>query len=292
MAALRRIVTTLLCSLLLSSCGSSLVYDRLDWLIPWYVDSYVDLSKEQRQSLQQQLAPLLLQHRQEELARYQQMLDGIEAQLQSPVQTQQVEAWIEDLAQAATRVEQSMLQVAVDFGATISDAQMEEFLASLYSRQEELEQELLSRSDEDYADEHTGHLEDLMQRIIGRLDRQQKQQLAQAARSMRRYDAVWLQDRRSWLDQLQTLLQRQPGWQDRVKAAYALRGQNRSAEYQSIVDHNQRVVAAAIAAVLNSRSNKQKTRTAAEFDDLHNMLQKLIDKAPGQAAVDPADVRS
>src|SRR5690606_8114165 len=200
MAALRRIVTTLLCSLLLSSCGSSLVYDRLDWLIPWYVNSYVDLSRDQRQSLQEQLAPLLQQHRQEELALYQQLLDGIGAQWQRKERTAHVETWLGDLAQAAARVEQSMLQVAVDFGATISDEQMEEFLESLYSRQEDLEKELLSRSDADYAEEHTGHLKDLMERIIGRLDRAQKQRLAQAARSMKRYDGVWLEDRRRWLD--------------------------------------------------------------------------------------------
>ncbi len=286
----RRALAGLLCCLLLVSCGSSLVYDRLDWLIPWYVNSYVDLSREQRQSLQEQLAPLLQQHRQEELARYQRLLDGIEGQLQAPVRTAQVEAWIGDLAQAATRVEQSMLQVAVDFGATISDGQMEEFLESLYSRQEDLEKELLSRSDADYAEEHTGHLKDLMERIIGRLDRAQKQRLAQVARSMKRYDGVWLEDRRRWLDQLQSLLQREPGWQERVKSAYAAREHARSQEYRSIVEHNQRVVAAAITGVLNSRSGKQKARTVNEFADLHDMLQKLIDKAPNPGESKPADV--
>jgi hypothetical protein len=283
----RRVLTGLLCCLLLVSCGSSLVYDRLDWLIPWYVDSYVDLSSEQRQTLQQQLAPLLLQHRQEELARYQQLLDGIEVQLQAPVRTAQVEGWIGELAQAATRVEQSMLQVAVDFGATISDEQMAEFLESLYSRQEDLEKELLSRSYADYAEEHTRHLEDLMQRIIGRLDRAQKQQLEQAAHSMQRYDGVWLEDRRRWLDQLQSLLQRKPGWQERVKSAYAARERSRSQEYQSIVAHNQRVIAAAIARVLNSRSDKQKARTVSEFEDLRAMLRKLMDKAPGSSGSVP-----
>lgn len=280
-----KILSGLLGCLLLASCGTSLVYDRLDWLIPWYVDGYVDLSREQRQSLQQQLQPLLQQHRQEELVRYQQLLHGIEVELNSPVQSRQVEAWIDELAQAAVRVEESMLSLALDFGATISDGQMLEFLESLYSRQEDLEKELLSRTDEEYAKVHTGHLEDLMQRIIGRLDGSQKLRLEQAAQSMLRYDQVWLEDRRSWLDQLQRLLKRQPGWQDQVKSAYAAREHNRSSEYQHIVSHNLRVVAAAIADVVNSRSDKQRSRTTREFRDLNEMLQKLIDKA--HVPVDP-----
>src|SRR5688572_25021183 len=113
----------LLCTFLLTSCMGTGVYDRLDLLIPWYADSYVDLSREQRQELRQQLAPLLQQHRQEELVLYLQLLDQIETALQSRVDQAQVETWIEDLLQFAEQVEQSILQVAVEFGAGISDAQ-------------------------------------------------------------------------------------------------------------------------------------------------------------------------
>ncbi|HET6565652.1 MAG TPA: DUF6279 family lipoprotein [Xanthomonadales bacterium] len=279
----RKILACLLCCAFLTSCGGSFVYDRLDWLIPWYLDSYVDLSREQRQSLREQLSPLLQQHRKEELGRYLQVLDGIEAELQAPLKPAQVEAWIGELGEAAGRIEQTMLQAAVEFGASISDAQMQEFLDNLYSRQEELEEELLARSDEEYAKEHTGHLKDLLQRVIGRLDRSQEQRLAQAASAMQRYDSVWLEDRRLWLDQLQVLLQRKPGWQVAVLEAYGDREKARSETYREIVAHNKSVVAAALADVLNNRSEKQESNTTSEFADLRSMLQKLMEKPQDQA---------
>jgi len=280
MKAVWKTFACLLCATLLASCGSSLVYDRLDWLIPWYVDSYVDLSKEQRQTLREQLAPLLQQHRQEELVRYLQLLDEIEASLQSRVEQAQVGAWIERLQQAAERIEESMLRVGVEFGATISEAQMEEFVASLYLRQTELEEELLERSDEEYAKENTKHLQDLMERIIGRLEYGQKQRLQQAAGAVQRFDAVWLQDRRLWLDQLKLLLQRESGWQERLLRTYRDRERNRSAEYLAIVSHNKQVVAASIAEVLNNRNSKQREHTHQEFEELRSMLKKLIANPP------------
>lgn len=289
MKLLLKILACLLCATLLASCGSSLVYDRLDWLIPWYVDGYVDLSREQRQTLRDQLAPLLQQHRQEELVRYVQLLDEIETALQSSVQQAEVESWIEDLQHSAERVELSMLQVAVEFGASISDAQMAEFVESLYSRHNELEEELLARTDKEYAREHAAHLEDLVERIIGRLNRNQQQRLQQGAGAMHRYDAVWLQDRRLWLDQLKLLLQRDSGWQEQLLQAYQDRGKQRSENYLEIVRHNKQVVAAALVDVLNSRTNKQIAHTNQEFEDLRAMLQKLIEKEPDPSGANRAD---
>ena len=274
-------VSILLAIMLLTSCSGSFAYNRLDWLIPWYVDSYVDLSSEQRQSLREQLAPLLQWHRQEELARYLALLDKMDAELQYPVSEGQVENWIDELSQASERVEQTLLQVAIDFGASISDKQMEEFIENLFSQQEELEEELLERNDEEYAREHTNHLEDLMKRVMGRLSKEQVQRLELAAQGMRRYDSVWLQERRAWLDQLEVLLQRKSGWQEQVRQAYEDRLNNRSAEYTEIVEYNIDIVAAALADVLNTRSDKQKAHTDSEFDDMRTMLQKLVDQAPG-----------
>jgi hypothetical protein len=284
-----KILAVLLCATLLTSCGGSLVYDRLDWLIPWYVDSYVDLSREQRQTLRDQLAPLLQQHRQEELVRYLRLLDEIETDLQSAVNQAEVETWIENLQHSAERVEQSMLQVAVEFGASISDAQMAEFVDSLYARHNELEEELLARTDEEYAREHTAHLEDLLERIIGRLDRNQQQRLQQGAGAMHRYDTVWLEDRRLWLDQLKRLLQRDSGWQEQLLQAYQDRGKQRSENYLEIVQHNKQVVAAALADVLNSRTSKQIAHTHQEFEDLRAMLQKLIEQEPDPSGANRAD---
>ena len=88
----------MLLTLLAAGCTMSFTYNHLDWLIPWYVDDYVDLSRQQRQLLQGQLGPVLQWHREEELERYLELLDQIEADLAGEVTAAQVE--VNDLSQS------------------------------------------------------------------------------------------------------------------------------------------------------------------------------------------------
>ena len=103
--ALKRILQSLLLCVILAGCTTSFTYNQLDWLIPWYVDGYVDLTREQRKTLRAQLEPFLSWHRNEELKRYIEILDEIEAGIASPLTGSQVLDWIEEIVAAAERTE-------------------------------------------------------------------------------------------------------------------------------------------------------------------------------------------
>jgi hypothetical protein len=272
---LKRWMFIILAALLLASCSSTYVYNRLDWLIPWYVNSYVDLSREQRQSLQEQILPLLQWHRQEELVRYQQLQDQAERELAYPINAGQVQNWIAEIILATTRIEESMLEPALEFGTGISDQQMKEFINSLHEKQDEYEDEFLSRSDQEYIEENAENLQELMQRLLGSLNKKQKQRLQQGAQAMQRFDAIWLESRRQWLDELTILLQRDQGWQEKVRQAYRVRELNRPPQYRQIVAHNIAVIADALADVLNSRTDKQRKHATREFQNMRETLGDL-----------------
>jgi hypothetical protein len=72
----------LLCALTFSGCSSSFLYNQLDWLIPWLVADYVDLSRDQKKDLKSRLQPLLKWHREEELRAYLALVDSIAADLE------------------------------------------------------------------------------------------------------------------------------------------------------------------------------------------------------------------
>ena len=42
--------------LTLTSCSSTFLYNQLDWLIPWYLDDYVDLTRAQKKQRRDSLA--------------------------------------------------------------------------------------------------------------------------------------------------------------------------------------------------------------------------------------------
>ena len=276
MSKFRLLLACLVTILMLAGC-TSLAYNRLDWLIPWYVDGYVDLTSEQRKLLRNKLTSPLDWHRQEELANYIDILNRIEADLDGEVTADTVRRWADEMFDAAVRVQRSLLAVALEFGTQVSDEQVEEFVVSLWERHEEMEEELRARSYAEYTDDDYDSLVETLQRFLGRLSRQQKAILREASNKLVRFDKAWLDEGRAWLNKMEILLQREAGWQEAIMQAYDARASLRSAEYRAAFEHNMGLVTQAYAEVIGTMSERQRKRAQNEFDDLRRMLTRLMD---------------
>jgi len=252
-----------LLGLLLAGCSSTtFLYNRLDFIVPWYVGGYVDLDREQKRQLAGKLEPFLFWHREVELPAYLGILDKANAALDGDVSEEQLAA----------------------LGETLSQVQLAQFIDRLREEQREFEEDDLSRDDTVYRQDVLGRLEDNLEDYLGRLQPGQRDMLAVAVARLRRGDGVWLGERARWLDRLQALLQREPGWQDDLRQAIATREEFNSALYREIYEHNAAVVYAALAEVLNSRSERQDDRLRRKLLDLREDLEVLIGQAPEQTA--------
>ena len=283
MSHIRSAIALLLAVLMLAGCTSAFVYNRLDWLIPWYVDGYMDLTRDQRQALQEQLGPTLEWHREEELASYIEILDHIETGVDGPVDAAWVRERIDEMLAAAERIERSMLEVALEFGADVSDGQMQEFIDSLWEEQREYEKEYAERTDEEYADDDYDNISDFLERFLGRLTAKQKTVIREASGSLQRFDHAWLEDRHQWLENLEPLLQRKEGWQEAVMDLYRSRKQNRAPAYTEAYENNLAIISQAVSEVIGMMTEEQKRRAVEEIDDLRRKIQKLIDDRQQQA---------
>lgn len=275
--------TCLLASLLvLGACSSTtFVYNRLDFFVPWYLDDYVDLDREQRRELDRQLTPFLAWHRSEELPRYLGLVNEIETDLQQPLQPADIERIFDGMQDAWQRLENASLDWLLVLGDSLTERQVQAFLEELAERQQDLEEEYLERSDPEFRDETYDNLEDNLEDWLGRLDSTQRDRLRQATAGFERIDAVWLAERAAWLEQLKVLLQRQSGWQDALREAIARRDETADPRYQELARHNLAVAFAAIAEVLNSRTPQQDERLREKLGELQEDLALLI--AQGQA---------
>ena len=277
------LAAVLLC--LLGACSSTtFVYNRLDSILPWYLDDYVDLNNTQDRQLDEMLAPFLAWHRQQELPRYVALLEQVEADLDGPVSAAEVAGIYAGIEDAWLRLQDKSLDWLLALGASLSDEQVQEFLEELNERQEEYEEEYLERSELEYREDSYESLVDSMQDYLGRLNDAQRERLRAASLELRRSDSIWLQERAAWLQRLDVLMQRQPGWQQRVREAIALRDETVSEQYNATYEHNLEVIFSAIAAVLDSRSEKQDRRLRAELRDLREDLQTLMEQGRASAA--------
>jgi hypothetical protein len=266
--------------LLLGACSSTtFVYNRLDIILPWYLGDYVDLTRDQKTSLKSLLQPYLAWHRQEELPQYLQMLEDLETDLDRTVTVADMDAIVERFESGWLRLESRTLDWMLELGESLSDEQIAEFIDALRKQQAEYGEEYLERSDEEYREEAAESLEDSAKKYLGRLDWGQRSALGTAAASLQRLDDAWLAERADWLDRMELLLQREPGWQQDFRLMLEQRDQTVQPEYQLIYDNNVRAVKQAIVTVLNGRSEKQDKRLRKKLSALQKDLSTLIEQA-------------
>ena len=273
----------------LGACSSTtFLYNRLHIILPWYLGRYVDLERDQKDYLDELLAPFLAWHRGEELGSYVAVIENLEAGLDRELTAADVAAISRQFEQAWFRVEARALDWLLDLGEQLSDEQIEQFIDTLREKQRDHEEEYLSRSDEKFREESYEGLRDNLQDYLGRLDREQRAVLERASADLKRSDRVWLEERAAWIDRLATLLQREPGWQEGIRRAIAMRDETVSREYVETYSHNLAVIEQAIATVVNSRTERQDRRLRRELTDLREDLLVLIEQGERRAAAEAA----
>ena len=248
--------------LTLTACsGTRFFYNKLDTLIDWYVDDYVTLSREQSADFQNRVDQLLEWHRREELPAYTQLLTDFERSLDPSLDEQSVATLFDELSVAADRLEVRILDLMIEFGATLSLAQREEFMLALEEEQEEQRERLLSRSDEAYRDNVQEQFTDNLSRFLGRLTDQQKETLALHTRDYQRFDDAWIADRARWTKELAAVIaSNTTDWPSEVQGILAGREAARSPEYVAVYAHNRALSQTVFTQVINQRTPKQDRR--------------------------------
>jgi hypothetical protein len=272
-------IALILSLLLLGACSSTtFVYNRLDFLLPWYLGDYVDLDRSQKSYLDELLQPYLQWHRMEELPLYLELLDQIDESLNRTVEAQDIADLSLAFEEAWRRLEREGRKWVLDLGASLSDEQIAEFLQELENTQLEYEEKYLKRDEKTFRQDSYDSLSDSMQDYLGKLDATQKRVLKNTSDSMQRSDYAWLEERSLWLLKMEAILQREPGWQQRLSEAIDAREQNHSPAYRQVYEHNMMEIYIALAAVLNSRSEKQDRRLRKKLagfrEDLHTLIEQ------------------
>jgi hypothetical protein len=264
---------------LLSLCACSentFVYNRLDILLPWYVTGYVDLDQTQKAYLDELVARFLTWHRSQELPAYLHILEAIEDSLKQPLTPDGVAAIASQFEKAGLRLQDEALDGLLDLGTRLTDAQVKGYLKVMWDRQHEFEEKYLKRTDQEFYEDNYDILLDYSQDYLGRLSDQQRQLLRDACGRLLRSDRAWLQERAGWLAQLATVLQRQPGWQEQIRAQVTARNEHIPPEFQRIYEHNMEIIYATIAQVFNGRSAQQDRHLRNKLAALRSDIETLI----------------
>ena len=265
--------------LCLGSCSSTtFLYNRLDTLIGWYVRDYVSLTRDQRNDFNRRVDALLDWHRAEELPPYVVWLTEFEDSLDEDLTEVELDELVDQLEEAASRLQAQVLDLLINFGATLSHEQRIEFVLTLQKDQAELEKKYLARTDEAYYQDIQRQFQKNLSRFLGSLTDSQKHAIEERSAEYQRLDFLWVEDRGRWVSQLERVLRLNDlDWPDQAREIYLKRRDNRDSEYEQAFARNTTISREIILSVLNQRTSKQDLRLKREIEKYRTDFEALIE---------------
>ena len=207
----RRALKSVLCIcaivVLTTSCSKlDFFYRQLDWLIPHYIDDYVDLTREQEKILDEKVSAFLRWHCQVEIPKYVSLLEtwlrladkGKLDRLEYNQQRKLVREYFQALGKKAAIELKPMI-------SSLDERQLMHIIHKIEEDNAEIKKEYVDENTEDAQSALESELEERYQRWLGDLNDIQLQWIKAASFKMLAYKLALFENRERWLDQLRQL---------------------------------------------------------------------------------------
>ena len=279
----RLVLLFLLVTTLAGCAANRLLYNRADTFIRWAADDYVGLDREQQAAFDQRLDEFLAWHRSQELPRYRAFIVTSLDTLEDGVTLEEAVAISEEIDLAADRFQLQFVELLLATAEDLSDDQLQEFLAELEQNQTDYAEERLVRDEHAYYQDSAKTMNDLVKRLMGRLNAEQKDEIQARSKQLMRIDGLWHDDRARWGSALRVILEEKaPGWQAEIRILGETRSKARIPEYVAGIEHNGDVILSLLVDTINSRTERQDRR-------MRRFLQGLIGDIDALTAASAAE---
>jgi hypothetical protein len=190
----------------LSGCGVKLVYNQLDWLIPWYVDDYISLNGQQQAELQKRLSHVLQWHRTTQLTEYTSFLRKTRNDLSHGLSEEKIDRVMLAFEDSYRTIMRKVAPEMVDMLLSSTDEQKAELYENLAAKNQEYYEEYIEPGEEARLAKRIENTRKSIKRWVGPLTEQQQAIVDQYARDIIPMDKVRLQYRQLWQSHFRQLL--------------------------------------------------------------------------------------
>jgi hypothetical protein len=262
----RWLVTLVFLLILTAGCAVKLVYNQLDWLIPWYISDYVSFSGDQRSLVEQRVADHLAWHRNEQLPRYADLLDRIAKDLESGLDEQAIARYQQEVEQITRTIIERVAPDVIALFVEASDEQLEQLFAKFAEDNANYRKKYVEKSERQVRQERADDVIKGVQRWIGRLSRDQRALVNAWSKTYPLMTKEFLDTRMVWQQALKEALQlrNQPDqFAQRINQLINTEGYGRSREFEHKLEQNQILLTALYGDIQRSLSQRQRERAIA-----------------------------
>jgi hypothetical protein len=247
--------------LLLSACTVKFFYNRLDWLIPWYISDYVDLTSEQDDVLERRVAEQLRWHRTSELPAYSSSLYRTVGQMQDGLDRRELDAIYTETEAYWRRLADRLAPEVASLLMMISDEQSEDLLKNLAEKNREFQDEHVDPPEQEQRRERRKLVEKQAKRWLDFLNDAQEEAIFDWSSRYRLTSAATLRSRRAWQNELRELMSRRrdnPHFAEQLRELLMYPERGWSEDYRRDLEFNRELSKDLILALDRHASQKQR----------------------------------
>ena len=207
--ALRPLLLTLALILALASCSRiDVAYRNLDVLVPWSLDDYLDMNRQQKSWLDERLKQHLAWHCQTQLPGYLDWLDRIRRMVaRNEVTDQQLQDRTVEARQAIGRVAEAITPSAAELLRGMSDEQVEEMREAFGKDIRERQAKYVDTPLAEQIERRAERMEKRLKPWLGDLLPGQRQRVDAWSRALGEQNRQWIANRAHWQQQFSQVVE-------------------------------------------------------------------------------------
>lgn len=265
----------------LSGCSVKFYYNQLDWLVPWYVDDYVELTAEQEVIFHSHLDEYLKWHRTEQLPVYADFLNWAASASSNGFDESELEHIQQKINEFTATMFARLAPALVDLFQSFSEEQVNELFDNFGRENREYKEERIDISEREHRADRVKDLTRLIERWTGELDEPQLLYIEQWSQQYTRMSTDFLASREQWQKELKRVLQRRDDrnyLQEALLDLFARRYSMRSTQYQEKFQYNELLLKSLYASLDRSLTTYQREHMITKFKDIADDFRYLSKK--------------
>jgi hypothetical protein len=193
----------------LSACSMRVMYNYLDWIIPWYMDDYVTLTDPQDTTFDQSTIQFLRWHRAEELPRYEEFVVSFKDAQTTPMSQRQVLLFFDDIWTLWDALITESMPYLLELSADLSEKQLQQINDALVSDNRKLQKKHGNRSEIQRRENWRNKMTDAVDDWLGAVTDEQGELIRLWSETRNNTTDDWLEYRDNWREKFMELLYNQ-----------------------------------------------------------------------------------